>query len=64
VPKRIVSDRGTQFTPRFWEKLHESIDTKLNFSSAYHPQTEGPIRRLEEGGRGEWEPIKNLLEGD
>jgi hypothetical protein len=41
VPKKIVSDRGTQFTSRFWQKLHESLDTKLNFSSAYHPQTDG-----------------------
>jgi hypothetical protein len=37
VPKRIVSDRSTQFTSKFWERLHESMDTKLNFSSAYHP---------------------------
>jgi hypothetical protein len=37
VPKKIVSDRGSQFTSRFWKRLHESIDTKLNFSSAYHP---------------------------
>jgi hypothetical protein len=37
VPKKIVSDRGTQFTSRFWQKLHESMDTKLNFSSTYHP---------------------------
>jgi hypothetical protein len=37
VPKKIVSDRGTQFTSRFWENLHEAMDTKLNFSSAYHP---------------------------
>jgi hypothetical protein len=37
VPKKIVSDRGSQFTSKFWEKLHESMDTKLNFSSAYHP---------------------------
>jgi hypothetical protein len=37
VPKKIVSDRGTQFTSKFWEWLHESMDTKLNFSSAYHP---------------------------
>jgi hypothetical protein len=35
--KMIVSDRGSQFTSKFWEKLHESMDTKLNFSSAYHP---------------------------
>ena len=41
VPKKIVSDRGTQFTSKFWENLHESMDTKLNFSSAYHPQTDG-----------------------
>jgi hypothetical protein len=37
VPKKIVSNRGSQFTSKFWEKLHESMDTKLNFSSAYHP---------------------------
>jgi hypothetical protein len=37
VPKKIVSDRGSQFTSKFCEKLHESIDTELNFSSAYHP---------------------------
>jgi hypothetical protein len=41
VPKKIVSDRGSQFKSKFWEKLHESMDTKLNFSSAYHPQTDG-----------------------
>ena len=45
VPKKIVSDRGSQFTSKFWEKLHESMDTKLNFSSAYHPQTDGQSER-------------------
>jgi hypothetical protein len=37
VSKKIVSDIGSQFTSIFWEKLHESMDTKLNFSSAYQP---------------------------
>jgi transposase InsO family protein len=46
VPKKIVSDRGTQFTTKFWEKLHESMDAKLNFSSAYHPQTDGQAERV------------------
>src|SRR6187551_3465250 len=46
VPKKIVSDRGTQFTSRFWQKLHESMDTKLNFSSAYRPQTDGQTERI------------------
>jgi hypothetical protein len=45
VPKKIVSDKGPQFTSKFWEKLHESMDTKLNFSSAYHPQMDGQIER-------------------
>jgi transposase InsO family protein len=45
VPKKIVSDRGTQFTSWFWQKLHESMDTKLNFSSAYHPQIDGQTER-------------------
>jgi hypothetical protein len=31
VPKKIVSDGGSQFTSIFWEKLHESMDTKLNY---------------------------------
>jgi hypothetical protein len=29
VPKKIVSDRGTQFTLKFWERLHETLDTQL-----------------------------------
>jgi hypothetical protein len=46
VPKTIVFDRGTQFTSRFWEKLHEAMDTRLNFSLAYHPQTDGQSARV------------------
>jgi hypothetical protein len=44
---KIVSDRGTQFTSRFWKKQqHEVMDTKLNFSSTYHPQTNGQTERV------------------
>jgi transposase InsO family protein len=46
VPKKIVFDRGTQFTSRFWERLHEALDTQLHFSSAYHPQTDGQTERV------------------
>ncbi|WVZ89998.1 hypothetical protein U9M48_036336 [Paspalum notatum var. saurae] len=45
VPKRIISDRGSQFTSRFWEQLHDSLDSKLRFSTAYHPQTDGQTER-------------------
>jgi hypothetical protein len=27
VPKKIVSNRGAQFTSRFWERLHGTLDT-------------------------------------
>jgi hypothetical protein len=45
VSKKTVSDRETWFTSRFWQKLHESMDTKLNFNSAYHPQTDGQTEK-------------------
>jgi hypothetical protein len=40
VSKKIVSGKGTQFTSRFWERLQETLDTQLCFSSAYHPHTD------------------------
>jgi transposase InsO family protein len=46
VPKMIISDRGPQFIARFWEHLHASIGTHLIHSSAYHPQTDGQIERV------------------
>jgi hypothetical protein len=46
VPKKIVSDRGTQFTSHFWQQLHEALGAHLNFSSAYHPQTDGQTERI------------------
>jgi hypothetical protein len=33
VPKKIISDRGSQFTLRFWKSFHENLDMKLSFSS-------------------------------
>jgi hypothetical protein len=45
VPKKIISDRGSQFTSQFWKQLHDSLDTKLCFSTAYHPQTDGQTER-------------------
>jgi transposase InsO family protein len=44
--KKIVSNRGTQFTSKFWERLHETLDNQLRFSSAYHPQTDGQTERV------------------
>ncbi|KAA3466337.1 reverse transcriptase [Gossypium australe] len=38
VPLSIISDRVLRFTLRFWKKLQEALGTKLNFSTAFHPQ--------------------------
>jgi hypothetical protein len=35
----VVALYDTQFISMFWEGLHETLDTHLNFSSIYHPQT-------------------------
>jgi transposase InsO family protein len=45
VPKKIISDSGSQFTSIFWKSFHENMNTKLSFSSAYHLQTDGQTER-------------------
>jgi hypothetical protein len=46
VPMRIVSDRENQVILKFWERLHETMATHLNLSSAYYPQTDGQTKRV------------------
>ena len=41
IPKDIVSDRDRRFQARFWQALQKAFGTKLNFSSSYHPETDG-----------------------
>jgi transposase InsO family protein len=46
IPQKIVSDRGTQFTTKFWMSLQQAMGTKLDFSTAYHPQSDGQIEMV------------------
>ena len=46
VPRCIYSDRGPQFTADSWRELWRLTGTKLSYSSAYHPQTQGVVERM------------------
>ncbi|GKF96003.1 putative reverse transcriptase domain-containing protein, partial [Tanacetum coccineum] len=43
VPISIISDRDSHFTSRFWQSMQEALGTRLDMSTAYHPQTDGQI---------------------
>ncbi|MBW0501647.1 hypothetical protein O181_041362 [Austropuccinia psidii MF-1] len=44
--KNIISDRDPRFTSALWTNLHKILGTKLSFSTAYHPQTDGLAERM------------------
>ena len=45
MPEKIISDRDSKFTSDFWQALHKLIGTRLNLSSANHPETDGRSER-------------------
>nr|GEX98645.1 reverse transcriptase domain-containing protein [Tanacetum cinerariifolium] len=52
LPKMKSRHRDGRFTSRFWQTLQKALGTRLDMSTAYHPQTDGQsehtIRTLED----------------
>ena len=46
LPTKIISDRNSRFTSRFWKSLQSALGTQLNLSTAYHLKTDGKTKRL------------------
>ncbi|GJV82066.1 putative reverse transcriptase domain-containing protein [Tanacetum coccineum] len=46
VPVSIISDRDGRFTSHFWQTLQKALGTRLDVSTAYHPQMDGQSKRI------------------
>ena len=41
ILKVIISYRDLKFTRNFWKSMFKGLNTTLNFSTSFHPQTDG-----------------------
>nr|GEW05502.1 putative reverse transcriptase domain-containing protein [Tanacetum cinerariifolium] len=39
----IISDHDSRFTSKFWQSMQKALGTRLDMSTAYHPQIDGQI---------------------
>ena len=46
ISRKILSDRGPQFTSKFIEEFTKALGTKRQLSTAYHPQTDSQTERI------------------
>ena len=73
ISKIVIMNRDAKYTSRLWTSLFKGMDTKLNFSIAYHLQTDGQTERVNQvledmlrmyviNQLGEWEDYIHLVE--
>ena len=71
--KTVSIDRDAKCTANLWISLFKGTNTKLNFSTAYHPQTDGQtkwvnklledmLRMYVMNQAGKWEGYIHLVE--
>ena len=41
LPRRIIHDQGPQYHSRFMKELYRLLGIEANYTTAYHPQTNG-----------------------
>ena len=46
IPRKILSDRGPQFTSKFMEEFTKALGIKRQLLTVYHPQTDGQTERI------------------
>jgi hypothetical protein len=46
IPKKMISDRDSRFTSRFWTSFKSALGTQLNLSTTCHTETDGKIQRV------------------
>ena len=56
VPLSIISYRDLRFPSRFLKELQSALGTRLNFSTTFHPQTDGQSEKL-------IQVLENMLRG-
>ncbi|GJP29614.1 hypothetical protein CLOM_g18793, partial [Closterium sp. NIES-68] len=72
IPATIISNRDPKFTLKFWQDMRARYGTRLQFSSAYHPQTDGQTESTNQtieqlirtncSDRNKWEDALPMLE--
>ena len=46
IPQVISSDHGSIFTSKFWDSFQKAMGTNIRFSTAFHPQSQGQVERV------------------